>query len=98
MTTLRKGSTGAEVKEVQRLLNLAGAGLTVDGDFGEKTRKAVVTFQLNKGLDADGIVGEKTWLELKLLENPVIPLINQCVKDIQASPSFKRLLELMDND
>lgn len=38
-------------------INLA----TVDGIWGTKTNKAVLAFQKDKGLDADGIVGAKTW-------------------------------------
>ena len=56
MTTLRKGSKGDEVKQLQRLL-----GLAVDGVFGMYTEKAVMDFQLKHGLSADGVVGTKTW-------------------------------------
>ena len=56
MTTLRKGSKGDEVKQLQRLL-----GLAVDGVFGMYTEKAVKEFQLKHGLAADGVVGTKTW-------------------------------------
>lgn len=34
---------------------------SVDGDFGEKTHSAVLTFQANMGLTCDGIVGPGTW-------------------------------------
>ena len=96
MSTLRKGSTGAEVKELQRLLNLAGAGLTVDGDFGTKTHNAVIKFQKDNGLEVDGIVGSNTWVKLKALDYHAIAIINECVEDIQSLPSFKKLMELMD--
>ncbi len=33
----------------------------VDSDFGDKTRSAVLTFQANQGITADGIVGYGTW-------------------------------------
>ncbi len=98
MSTLRKGSTGTAVRELQKLLNLTGAGLTVDGDFGTKTLNAVKAFQKENGLTVDGVVGAKTWAKLKALENPVIGIINDCVKDIQALPSFKKFMELIGND
>ena len=57
---LKKGSKGAEVKELQKLLKI-----TVDGDFGPATELAVMKFQGQKGLTVDGIVGAKTWEKLK---------------------------------
>jgi len=42
---------------------LAGGGypLISDGNFGAKTKLAVVAFQKANSLTADGIVGAKTW-------------------------------------
>ena len=62
---LRQGSTGAEVKEVQRRLKMWGyyAG-SVDGIFGTATKKAVVAFQKKNGLSADGVVGRATYAAL----------------------------------
>ena len=60
-TTLRSGSNGDEVKWLQDALNKAmGAGLTVDGDYGNKTIIAVENFQSRCGLTSDGVAGEKT--------------------------------------
>lgn len=57
MRTLYKGCTHSEeVKILQELL-----AITVDGDFGPKTHKAVLLFQEAAGLHADGIVGPATW-------------------------------------
>jgi len=58
------GSTGSVVKKLQSALNAGGAGLEVDGKFGPKTRQAVVNFQRNQGLTADGIAGPNTWQKL----------------------------------
>ena len=59
---LKNGSRGTQVKTLQRLLNgmFYDCG-TVDGIWGAKTNKAVLAFQKDKGLVADGIVGTKTW-------------------------------------
>lgn len=38
-----------------------GYAVAVDGDFGEQTRDFVIWFQASHGLQADGIVGPKTW-------------------------------------
>lgn len=53
--TLRKGSKGDGVKQIQRKL-----GLAADGDFGPGTEAAVKKWQEANGLVADGIVGPKT--------------------------------------
>jgi N-acetyl-anhydromuramyl-L-alanine amidase AmpD len=64
-TTQTSGSTGAQVKAVQTLLNRQGyeAGAE-DGIFGPATKSAVRAFQTARGLAADGTVGPKTWTAL----------------------------------
>lgn len=68
--TLRQGSSGDHVKDLQGLLNalrheLRQSLLKVDGDFGPKTDAAVEEFQRGTGLLADGVVGPLTWAELE---------------------------------
>lgn len=59
------GSTGRAVRNLQLILNNRGYNCgTVDGDFGSKTKAAVIAFQKAQGLGADGIVGTKTWTAL----------------------------------
>lgn len=58
--TLKKGSTGDDVKWLQERLNVCSAGLRVDGDFGPVTEAAVREYQLRHGLAVDGIVGPVT--------------------------------------
>jgi peptidoglycan hydrolase-like protein with peptidoglycan-binding domain len=52
------------VKWLQATLNLAGAQLRVDGDNGMLTEHAVRTFQKDKNLQIDGLVGVETLTEL----------------------------------
>ena len=66
--TLTEGDTGPAVKTLQTRLNVWGATLTVDGDFGPATLAAVKAFQTEQKLTVDGIVGPQTWSALS--ENP----------------------------
>lgn len=59
MQTLRYGSNGEDVKQLQQML-----GITDDGIFGKQTLAAVKGFQREWDLAADGIVGPKTWQKL----------------------------------
>lgn len=51
-----KGSKGDIVRKIQGALHLIQ-----DGIFGSITEEAVKDFQKKNGLNADGIVGDKTW-------------------------------------
>lgn len=69
-TTLQMGSSGELVSELQFLLDYisefyyAIPPVVRTGRFGENTRTAVIEFQKNFGLSADGIVGPATWQKL----------------------------------
>lgn len=66
MKNLKFGSKGEAVIQLQAKLNELGLPgkneqpLDIDGIFGENTEFAVMAFQRQKGLVADGIVGIKT--------------------------------------
>ena len=62
MTILKKGSKGEAVKTLQEFLKI-----TIDGDFGNNTEAAVKEFQSKNGLVVDGIVGQKTWAVMGIL-------------------------------
>lgn len=65
---LRQGATGDHVEGLQGLLNAKGKqGLTVDGDFGPATDRAVRNWQAFFSLGVDGVAGEKTWTSLLVL-------------------------------
>ena len=59
--TLRAGTTGSSVTDLQKALNQLGydAG-TADGNFGATTTAAVAAFQKDKGLTEDGVAGPTT--------------------------------------
>ena len=66
LPTLRKGDKGSEVELLQKNLNKTiSAGLSIDGDFGEKTKKALKKWQKAKGLEPDGIYGSKSYDKMK---------------------------------
>lgn len=59
------GSAGDEVVKIQqRLSELGYYNGAVDGKFGTNTKKAVIAFQKDNNLSADGIVGDKTLIAL----------------------------------
>ncbi|MBD1838096.1 peptidoglycan-binding protein [Coleofasciculus sp. FACHB-64] len=63
--TLRPGSQGTEVAELQAALKLLGYyNGDVNGVYGENTAIAVSRFQQAAGLAPDGIVGAETWKRL----------------------------------
>lgn len=74
---LGKGDEGAEVKQLQE--NLIKLGYScgswgADGDFGNATEQAVIKFQREHGLDADGLVGPLTQSAIKTALEKLIPV------------------------
>ena len=68
LNELEKGSTGEQVKALQRMLHAMGYSIgsanPIDGDFGSMTDAAVRAYQKKYGLIVDGIVGKQTWSKL----------------------------------
>lgn len=73
--TLRKGSKGNGVKQVQRALNAANFKVgKVDGDYGRKTKDGVRRFQMvhdagSDGKHIDGVYGPRTKTRLDKVVN-----------------------------
>jgi hypothetical protein len=60
--TLRRGSRGTAVRDLQGVLRAAGFDPgPIDGILGSRTAAAVVSFQRARRLTVDGIVGPQTW-------------------------------------
>jgi N-acetylmuramoyl-L-alanine amidase len=72
---LARGDQGPQVAAMQRALNGARyvAG-SADGNFGTKTRYAVVAFQKAHGYDPDGVVSPEEWLAIMRTTRPAPPL------------------------
>ena len=72
--TLRKGSKGDAVRELQTMLLKLGYDLGpcgIDGDFGKATEAAVRSFQSDHRLAIDGVAGKNTWAELEKSVNVI---------------------------
>jgi peptidoglycan hydrolase-like protein with peptidoglycan-binding domain len=65
MPVLKLGSSGEAVTTVQEVLKISKHyGGQIDGQFSTLTQKAVRAFQKSFGIEADGIVNQKTWAAL----------------------------------
>lgn len=62
---LRLGHTGADVRQLQVLLQIYGYNVPVDGVFDEKTKQAVIAFQQTHKLKDNGMVDSITWRVLQ---------------------------------
>jgi hypothetical protein len=59
--TLKSGSRGTAVEQLQEFLNrFLNLGLVLDGNLGPKTIASIKKWQMQNGLVADGLVGVKT--------------------------------------
>ena len=73
-TTLKNGSKGSDVKELQKKLQAAGynvGGTGADGIYGKNTAAAVKQYQKDNGLAVDGIAGKNTLTSLFTVAEPV---------------------------
>lgn len=93
---LKFGSKGNDVITVQQQLKklgvkgVKGKDLSIDGDFGASTEHAVITFQKQKNLVADGKVGDKT--RAALLEQNISKLLKD--SDYTAAAARLKVSEL----
>ena len=88
---LQKNSQGQLVKKLQQKLSEIGYNVGLaDGVFGPKTEAAVIKYQKDKGLHADGVVGNQTWGSLFQEEIPK-PI------SLDNPPSQSRCFEVFGN-
>lgn len=81
---LKKGSSGEDVKRLQKFL-----GLTQDGVFGPGTELKVKAWQSANGLASDGIIGDITWNKLAELNNKVIKSVTESKSSILSLDKLK---------
>jgi hypothetical protein len=80
-STLERGSSGADVRELQTLLKSLGYDIGtsgVDGKFGKDTMNAVIAFQKANGLTADGKVGPNTRRKLEQKKTKSESILSDC--------------------
>ncbi|MFW2000711.1 N-acetylmuramidase domain-containing protein [Acinetobacter ursingii] len=93
---LKFGSKGNDVITLQQQLKklgfkgVKGKELSIDGDFGASTEYAVITFQKQKNLVADGKVGDKT--RAALLDQNISKLLKD--SDYTAAAARLKVSEL----
>ncbi|MDS0524998.1 peptidoglycan-binding protein [Clostridium sp. SHJSY1] len=56
-----EGAKGNITSCIQKMINILGYNVNVDGCFGEETKNAIIDIQKKNNLIGDGIVGENTW-------------------------------------
>lgn len=83
MKVIKRGSTGEQVKALQRAL-----GIDADGIFGVITEFAVKAFQRDRNLVADGIVGEQTW-------NALFPPFELSAPPYELKKSCRKITEII---
>ena len=72
LASFERGDDGQDVIDIQkRLAELNYSVSTIDGNFGPETENAVKQFQLDRGLESDGIIGPATYKTLMNKEIPV---------------------------
>jgi N-acetyl-anhydromuramyl-L-alanine amidase AmpD len=52
---------GDDVRAWQQQMRNRGWAVSVDGAYGQQSKSVCATFQREKGLEADGVVGPQTW-------------------------------------
>jgi hypothetical protein len=77
--TLKRGDSGNDVRELQKLLGV----LQADGKFGIQTEEVVKLFQKMRNLKDDGVVGAKTREQLNGTIDKSNPSINDMAEAIK---------------
>ncbi len=95
-SSLREGSSGESVRELQRMLKSAGflAG-SVDGKFGPQTEKAVKALQDKYGLTVDGIAGPVTMKKLSEISKAQSSSNSNLLKTGSSGAEVKKLQQAL---
>ena len=91
-STVRLNSNNGDVKALQEMLISIGYDLGesgADGKFGKMTERAVRAFQQANKLEADGVVGDKTWNALKGSYKGGHQVVSEPVRSTKSNKSNK---------
>ncbi len=64
---LKPGTKGKDVRFLQRALTRLGVATGIDGAFGKRTRRSVMTFESQRGWPVNGVVSKKEAKKIKKL-------------------------------
>lgn len=99
---LKKGSSGTEVKRLQKFLKWYGINMKVDGDFGSVTDSGVRKFQQTEKIKIDGVYGKQSYkkalLYKKVEPKQTIPIVEPSdpVADKVKRTAAQKLIAEMD--
>ncbi|NEW59943.1 DUF3380 domain-containing protein [Sulfurovum sp. bin170] len=83
------------IKQLQALLVFLGDSISVDGDFGPMTTRAVKSFQEKHSLSVDGKIGEQSWIKLYKLSKDYAESLNsddEIIEDISIDSEDSTLI------
>ena len=97
-TILKKGSNEKDlIITLQNLLIKKGYKCIADGNFGDNTYKAVISFQSDNKLQIDGIVGKSTWELLKSDSKPSNTNTNNNNNQVSSDKASASLIYFVKN-
>jgi peptidoglycan hydrolase-like protein with peptidoglycan-binding domain len=79
-----------DVEKIQIRLNDLDYEIEVDGYFGSETESAIIEFQKNNGLEADGVVEQSTWETLFYSDDPKKKIIQPAFISVPSVDKYKR--------
>lgn len=105
--TLQLGMGGEDVRTWQVQLRVWGYRLEADGIFGKRTHNATVSWQSERGLERDGVVGPKTRQAIntlaaanvrRVLDHRSVPVVEAAnwSRHIPATPKLWIVLHTME--
>jgi peptidoglycan hydrolase-like protein with peptidoglycan-binding domain len=89
--TMIRGMGGADVKELQKMLNAQGANppLALDGKFGPKTEAMLKAYQSANGIQQTGVLGPQTLASFSAAPKPIAQAAAGATSSTGAAPASR---------